>query len=128
MESTVNMLLPYAIACLEESHVQEPLADIYESYLAQFGPMVVQLEIPCALAVYLNKNENSKGNRGQVIKWIHTILSRASFIANSQRYDVWARQLMQQPPAGVIEELILDASIALKRAIRTFPLVKSEKP
>jgi len=131
MESTINEMLAYAINALAgnaQISVQEndivKIESIYESYLSQFGPMVVQMELPCAVAVYNSTKVKGGGSRAQILSMLYTIIKRydSSYVFNQPGYQEWARYLMREPISEDCIDLILDASVALKRAIRTFPL------
>ena len=101
---------------------------IYESYLCQFGPMVIQLGLRSTLAVYQNKSGGSKGDRKCILDLIWTVLKEPNYLnltddkVNSR--DKWITKLISNPEEIDLndEQLILDASVSLKRAIRTFSL------
>lgn len=144
MESTINAMLPYAIEAIKnnklifftEKDVQSvddkknigKIKSIYESYLCQFGPMVVQLGLRSTLAVYKNKSESSKGNRAYILDLIWEIINKNDFKLSSIKDSDNSKTCIERLIANKNEinnndeQLILDASVALKRAIRTFLL------
>ncbi len=135
MESTINEMLLHAIEVINESddlrkknandNRGADIKKIYESYLSQFGPMVVNLEMRNSVAVYRQDKENSEGSRDTILKVIFALIKRFDSQAFTQaNYNEWVKYLLTNDINYTQETLILDASIALKRAIRTFKLVK----
>lgn len=136
MQSIINNLLPHAIDLiskekqlrLNQNDDNSNLDGIYESYLSQFGPMANQLGLRSTLAVYFHK-------RKIILKLIYNLLKKDTSInfinKEKENYEVWSKSLLQLNNNAIVEissmneQYILDASIALKRAIRTFPLVKN---
>lgn len=132
MESIVNTLIPHAISAIEEKdRIKDgtKIKGIYESYLSQFGPMCVQLGLRSALAVYENKAQSGKGNRQYVLDLIFEVLKKANLTGNPTNSRDWVNSLLsiQNDIPFSTEQLILDASIALKRAIRTFSLTDDKQ-
>lgn len=136
MESTINSMIPYAIACITgntQIKQGEKVEGIYESYLSQFGPMVIQLGMRSTLAVYQNKAGSSKGNRGFILDLIYKTLQDSHFMnfsaENVRTRSKWIDSYLRQTSdiSSNDEQLILDASVALKRAIRTFSLTDDKQ-
>ncbi|MCO5232217.1 MAG: hypothetical protein M9888_00610 [Chitinophagales bacterium] len=132
-----------------ENDANSKIKGIYESYLSQFGPMAYQIGIRSTLAVYFNKDgSKSKGDRKYILKLIFNLLKghTALRFASKQNFDQWINAILidkdinqagedlHDPSSNCNvnptntdisqsdEDLLLDASIALKRAIRTFYL------
>jgi len=138
MESTINTLIPFAIDAIDKNEKIRNNQDankvegIYESYLSQFGPMVIQLGLRSTLAVYQNKKGGSKGDRGYILDLLWKVLGNSPFstliphIVNNR--NKWIDNYLRQTDEidNQEETLILDASIALKRAIRTFSLTEDK--
>lgn len=136
MESTINSMIPYAISCISANtqiKQGEKVKGIYESYLSQFGPMVIQLGMRSTLAVYQNKAGNSKGDRKFILDLIWKTLNDSRFMdlsANTvNSREKWINRYLGQNDEinPNDEQLILDASVALKRAIRTFSLTDDKQ-
>lgn len=139
MQSLVEHLLPYAVQVITENKAtisvdaksEKQIDGLYESYLSQFGPMEINLGLRNTLAVYLHKEK-----RDTILKLIFELLKKDTsirFINNDKpNAKEWAKSLLtlQGTQAVTIDEAnrqyILDASVALKRAIRTFELKKSD--
>jgi CRISPR/Cas system CMR-associated protein Cmr5 small subunit len=101
---------------------------IYESYLSQFGPMVNQIGIRSTLAVYYNKDgSKSKGDRKYILQLIYEILNNHPGLnfAPGLSFGDWIAAILRNNEISEADEaLLLDASVALKRAIRTFYLTE----
>ena len=130
MQSIIDDLLPLAI---EKINAKTEIKDgvkvkgIYESYLSQFGPMAYQIGIRSTLAVYYNKDaESSGGDRKHILQLIFDVLKSNTTLnfANIQNFNNWIEAILTNTTDidDNIESLLLDASVALKRAIRTFYL------
>lgn len=133
MQSIIDDLLAGAITAIaNKTEIREHPNDdtskiqgIYESYLSQFGPMANQIGIRSTLAVYFNKSGSGSGDRIHVLKLIFNLLKQhtgLSFVPN-QDFDDWINAILKDTDINQADEdLLIDASIALKRAIRTFYL------
>ena len=130
METTIDTLIPFAIKCIEQ-HPDEDfrsngkIKGIYESYLSQFGPMSIQIGLRSTLAVYNNKKNKGGGNREFILNLIHKILKKSSMRLSNvpgEECADWINIYLKEDISQQDEQLILDASVALKRAIRTFSL------
>lgn len=131
MESTINVMLAPALDIISSnSHIKKgvKIDGIYESYLSQFGPMVNQLLLSSTFAVYCNKEKKGEGDRSQIIRMIFDVINKyqPAYFGNSTTYDEWIKKIMKNENdiATINEQIILDASVALKRAVRTFELEK----
>jgi CRISPR/Cas system CMR-associated protein Cmr5 small subunit len=129
MESTINEMLADAIAIIEgnkkiKDDKNVKVKGIYESYLSQFGPMIVQMELPCTMAVYNTTKAKGGGNRALIVEMLFELIKAydITYLNSKNTYDAWAKYLMTERIEEDVVDLIMDASVALKRAIRTFPL------
>jgi len=124
MNSFIDDLLPKAINVLSrETNIKEgnSIKGIYESYLSQFGPMASQIGMRSTIAVYFNKDTSTnKGDRKIILKLIFKLIHNNE---NSD-YKIWTEKILKDEIEinTELENKILDASVALKRAIRTFEL------
>lgn len=136
MQSIIDDLLAEAIKAIantseireHENEDNSKIKGIYESYLSQFGPMAYQIGIRSTLAVYFNKDgSKSKGDRKYILKLIFNLLKGHTTLgfAPNQNFDQWINSILRNTDISQSDEdLLLDASIALKRAIRTFYLTE----
>jgi CRISPR/Cas system CMR-associated protein Cmr5 small subunit len=135
MESTINEMLSQAISVIANNrdikgkeNDSNKIEGIYESYLSQFGPMVVQMELPCTIAVYNTTKIKRGGDRQHIIHMLYAVISAysANYVFGKPNHQEWAKYLMTQPLTEDTIDIVLDASVALKRAIRTFPLTSKK--
>jgi CRISPR/Cas system CMR-associated protein Cmr5 small subunit len=136
MQSIIDDLLAEAIRQIAntseiretENNENSKIKGIYESYLSQFGPMANQIGIRSTLAVYYNKDgSKSKGDRKYILKLIFDVLKGYCGLnfAPNQNFKEWINTVLTGAEINEADEsLLLDASIALKRAIRTFTLTE----
>lgn len=133
MESTINAMLGPAIEVIatniDKLKKGNKIDGIYESYLSQFGPMVIQLLLPSTFAVYCNKDGKGEGDRSLIINMIFEVINKyqPNYFGNNLVHVDWTKKIMknENDMAHIHEQIILDASVALKRAIRTFKLDKN---
>lgn len=132
MESTINLMLPYAINAIskkEKLYEGAKIKSIYESYLSQFGPMSNQIGLRSTMAVYKNKSGNSQGTRMYILDLIYDILTTSEILQTGENSsEKWLNKLLSSTNEIDLteEQKILDASVALKRAIRTFSLTENK--
>jgi sucrose-6-phosphate hydrolase SacC (GH32 family) len=97
--------------------------ELYENYTAAFGMIVNQSGFQTAIAVYTEKDkENSEGDRKIIIKMLYDILKQEKFFNDD--FKVLTENILNGEYPNHYEELFKEASIALKRAIRTYDIVK----
>lgn len=137
MQTFIDDLIPNAINAIaikkeireNQNNENSKILGIYESYLSQFGPMANQLLIRNTLAVYYNKKASSKGDRKIVLQLIFDLLRNTitDFVAPNTTFEKWINSILKNTDIDEkLEEQLLDASVALKRAIRTFILTDKD--
>lgn len=135
MQSIIDDLLAGAITAIankmeireNQNNADSKILGIYESYLSQFGPMAYQIGTRSTLAVYYNKSASGKGERKYILELIFSLLQSHNGLgfANGQDFDQWIYSILRNTQISQTDEdLLIDASIALKRAIRTFYLTE----
>lgn len=130
MQSIIDDLIPNAITAIAaktkirevENNPNSKILGIYESYLSQFGPMAYQIGMRSTLAVYYNKEDRK---RRYILELIFEVLKEKEELnfAHDTDFENWIQKILKDHEVTQSDEaLLLDASIALKRAIRTFSL------
>lgn len=141
MESLIDELLPVARKSLKIAKEKEEQAnqkgiwsnnsilEIYENYTSAFPIMIDQMGLRTAIAIYYMSDSNkSEGNKKLILQLLFNILTEkepSMVIHNDCKLMVNA--IMDDQQGNIVshyEEILSDAAIALKRAIRTFPLTK----
>jgi hypothetical protein len=107
------------------------IKEIYENYTAAFGMTVNQSGFQSAFAIYNESNTNSEGKKNIVTHLLFDMLSDSDFKRNyakiimEENYDECKEQIIDGNHNNDEYEMFFkEASIALKRALRTFELVK----
>ncbi|GHT62506.1 hypothetical protein AGMMS50239_16010 [Bacteroidia bacterium] len=104
---------------------------IYESYTAAFGMVVNQSGFQSAFAIYNEKGTNSDGDKKLITNLLYDMLRDMDFVRGYNQvidendYDLCKENIFNaQHNHDQYELFFKEASIALKRAIRTFEIVK----
>jgi hypothetical protein len=98
------------------------IIEVYENYTAAFGMIVNQSGFQSAFAMYNEGNTNSDGKKEYITKLLYKILSSKRLIQETDY--ITCKESIIDGNRNNYEELFKEASIALKRAIRTFEIVK----
>lgn len=143
MESLIDDLLPKARKVLKDRKVAETKAvkkeshfwkgnsilEIYENYTSAFPIMIDQMGLRTAVAIYnVSDSNKGEGNKKFILQLIFDILKSESLTIST--HNEWLKMVdaIIDDKNGInvlhYEEILSDAAIALKRAIRTFPLTK----
>lgn len=94
----------------------------YKGYLSSFGASVMMSGLIPTLAFYANTESNSKSDRNHILIWMFKILkTQEGYNTNVEKLFDYARKLNENDLKRLEKEL-LNISIALKLAIRTFKL------
>jgi len=143
MESLIDELLPKARKVLKDRKIAETtiapkdlrvwkgdsILEIYENYTSAFPIMIDQMGLRTAVAIY-NVSDSNKGdgNKKFILQLLFDVLKSESLTIAT--HDEWSKMvdsiIDDHNGANILhyEEILSDAAIALKRAIRTFPLTK----
>jgi CRISPR-associated protein Cmr5 len=93
----------------------------YNSYISSFGASLIQSGLKATIALFENINNQDKTNapRYKLMTIILNILKK--HYKNSTK-DRLLEYLLEQENDKLLQEKIVDIAIAIKLAIRTFPL------
>ena len=94
----------------------------YNGYISSFGASIMQSGLKPTLALFENKNADTKKDKEYLTKIILNILDDATDETSLLRYVLNSKKDEQY-----LKEQILDISIAIKLSIRTFKLVDGKK-
>ncbi len=147
MESLIDALLPKAREVLknkkEEEEEEEEVSqtgkkgvwsnnsilEIYENYTSAFPIMIDQMGLRTTVAIYNASDSNKgEGNKKFILQLLFDILKSESLTTST--HTEWSKMvdaIIDDKNGTVVlhyEEILSDAAIALKRAIRTFPITK----
>ncbi len=141
MESLIDELLPIAREVLKNRKEEEAqtskkgiwsnnsILEIYENYTSAFPIMIDQMGLRTAVAIYNVADSNKgEGNKKFILQLLFDVLKSESLITTT--HTEWSKMvdaIIDDKNGAVVlhyEEILSDAAIALKRAIRTFPITK----
>ena len=139
MESLTDQLLPIAREVLRNEKVRETrsgeqgiwykssILEVYERDIAALPITIDQAGLRTAIAIYSSTPEKSEGNRKLILQLLLDILNEAKLV-NQKDCDSFIDTILDDKDGSITlqyEEFIIQAAIALKRAIRTFPVTKN---
>lgn len=100
------------------------IKEVYENYTAAFGMTVNQTGFRTAIAMYTENKTQSEGSRKIVIQLLFDILKAENLVKENSLDETTSFILESEQSLDNYEELFKEASIALKRAIRTYKIEK----
>lgn len=98
------------------------IKEIYENYTAAFGMIVNQTGFKTAIAMYAEDGTQSEGNRKIVVRLLFEMLKAEQMIEEDSLKDLKEGILGGYHDSDSYEIYFKEASIALKRAIRTYEI------
>ena len=134
MESLTDQLLPVSREVLKNVKIKEArsgqqgiwhkssIIDIYEQYVTTFPITVDQAGLRTAIAIY-----SSEDGRKLILELLFDILKKVDLM-DKDDCDSMIDTILDDKDGDITahyEEFLIQSAIALKRAIRTFPLTKS---
>jgi CRISPR-associated protein Cmr5 len=124
----VEKLIPAAIASVKDNLAEyETVNKTYKGYISAFGAGIIQSGLLPTLAMYKEGSENKKAETGRLLQAIYTVVQSKynPKPADDNLFDYALRIITDEPNKRqmVINEII-NASIAVKLAIRTFKLIE----
>jgi len=112
-------------------NITQKIPSEYFSYLASFGPTVIQTGLIQAVTFYSNINTSEGKNRKKIIDLMEKVLKENKSIPDNDTSlteylnDQWTKKDNQFARRIQLETCVMEACTACKLAIRTFP--KKEK-
>lgn len=125
MKQRIEKYIPDAIKLIKEVGIANCKGEVlneFNGYFSSFGAAIVQSGLKPALAFF--SNETRAKERSKLLKAIYKLI-----VDKNAPKDVEAKKLLEYVIANPNDEeqlkaKIIDASIALKLAVRTYKLVK----
>lgn len=109
-----------------EKKTEKKIVEVYENYTAAFGMIVNQSGFQTAIAIYSEQKAQSEGSRRIVLQLMFEILNSKELLQEKDLDSFRRNVLFGNHYNDNYEELFKEASIALKRAIRTYEIVKKQ--
>ena len=115
----IEKYIPKAIEVLDTEFSDGVIASAYNGYISSFGASIIQSGLKPTLALFENKNANTKEDKEYLTKLILKIITDDMNDGSLLRYV-----LNSNEDETYLKQKILDISIAIKLSIRTFELTK----
>ncbi len=115
----VENYIPKALEVLEKKF-KDSIPSEYNGYISSFGASLIQSGLKATVALFENKNSQSKSDKEILTEIILEILDEKSKEKSLLRYIIESKK-----DERVLKEEIKDISIAIKLALRTFELKDS---
>jgi len=115
----IEKYIPKAIEVLNEKSKNGKIPSAYNGYISSFGASIIQSGLKPTLALFENRQANTKEDKTILPKLILKILDENTTETSLLRYVINNNEELLKPK-------IIDIAIALKLSIRTFELDKGE--
>lgn len=126
----VEKLIPAAIKAVDENMAfNKEVNKAYKGYISAFGAAIVQSGLLPTLAMYKGSEEcnNKKAETRCLLDAIYAVIKTTNSPkpTDDNLFDYALRLLMQDPnKRQMVMNEIMNASVAVKLAIRTFKLIE----
>jgi CRISPR-associated protein Cmr5 len=127
----VEILIPAAIKAVNDKmSIDGKVNSAYKGYISSLGAGIIQSGLLPTLAMFKGNEDSDKkkANTGCLLEAIYEVIkSKASsqIISGDGLFDYALRASQQQNNRQAVIDEILNASIAIKLALRTFKMVES---
>ena len=128
MKQRIENYIPKAIELVKKVKIaneENEVKNEFNGYFSAFGAAIIQSGLKPALAFYAN--EKTAKERSKILKAIYVLITNEDI---KKPDELGADKLLQYVIASseqeeILKDNIIDASIALKLAVRTYKLLKS---
>ncbi len=121
-KNRVEELIPKAMESVEKFIIKNnSVASEFKGYISTFGAGIVQNGLLSTLAFYENKSANTNEDRSSLLKAIFYLIDKKSM---EEFEESLLKYVLEKDDRDYIKEEIVNAAIAIKLALRTFPVKK----
>ncbi len=126
----VEKLIPAAIASVQANLAKnESVNKAYKGYISAFGAGIIQSGLLPTLAMYKGTegSDHKKAETGHLLKAIFEVIKvnrKPEIISDQDLFDYALRVMQDGNKQQMVMNEIINASIAVKLAIRTFKLIE----
>ena len=122
----IQELIPHAIEAIDYLKIEnEKDPGVYNGYVASFGAGIIHSGLLPVIAMYSNAEKSTRdGDKSKIPAAIfHVIQKINKDIKDKYLFDYILNQLREDPSQyQKLNRLVMDASIAVKLALRTYKL------
>jgi len=113
----IEKYIPDVMEILEEVK-KESISKSYNGYISSFGASVMMSGLKATVAMFENKNADTKADRSFLMYLILKVLDK-----NAKKDDSLLKYILKnQDRETILKQQILDIATAIKLCIRTFKL------
>ncbi len=127
MKKKIEDYLPRAIDIVKEVGIANPRNEVdnrFSGYFSAFGASIIMSGMKPTLAFY--SNDKTVGDRSKILSAVYRIIREN----NAANEPVEPKDLLtyyiENETDNMLKQKILDATIALKLAVRTYTLIKKD--
>jgi CRISPR-associated protein Cmr5 len=123
MKKRVEKYLPRAIELIDEIHIAQngEVKNEFHGYFSSFGAAIIQSGLKPALAFFSNENSDVSKERAKLLKAIYKLVVTDG---NDKDATALLKHIITENNESKLKPEIIDASVALKLAVRTYKLKK----
>jgi len=118
-KNNIEKYIPKTIEILSIEFENGKIPSAYNGYISSFGASIIQSGLKPTLALFENRQANTKEDKSFLMNLILKILDENTTETSLLRYVINHNEELLKPK-------IIDIAIALKLSIRTFELDKGE--
>lgn len=118
----IEKFIPEALKVLDAEFQDGKIPSEYNGYISAFGAGIIQSGLKPTVAIYENKNAETKSDKDRLTRIILKIIAPDVDEKSLLRYIINSKE-----SEAYLKEKIKDASIAIKLTMRTFELQKDER-
>jgi CRISPR-associated protein Cmr5 len=126
MKKRIEGYIPRAIELINEVHIANNgiVKNEFNGYFSSFGAAIIQSGLKPALAFFSNTKSDAAANRAKILTAIYVLIIGGGSEGVTPKMLI--EYVIDHPnDEEVLKAKIVDASIALKLAVRTFKIEKS---
>ena len=129
MKKRIEKYLPRAIEIVKEVGIADEdnrVPSEFNGYISSFGAAIIQSGLKPAAAFFSNENSRTEKVRSLVVKAVYALINDNE-AEKIEAKDLLDHIIQNNHRIRSITQEIIDASVALKLAIRTYKKLKSDE-
>ena len=127
MKKRIEGYIPTAIDLIRDLQIASPQGIVkneFNGYFSSFGAAIILPGLKPALAFFSNTKSEAARNRAKILKAIHMLVIGGDELTVEPK-DLLQYVIGHSADEDILKAKIVDASIALKLAVRTYQIEKT---
>ncbi|MCD4675189.1 MAG: hypothetical protein K8S18_04230 [Desulfobacula sp.] len=122
MKKRIENYLPRALEIVKELGIAEndEVPSEFNGYISSFGAAIIQSGLKQAATFFSNENSRTDQDRAKIVKAVYLLICDNP--DPKAKSDALSKLLEEKGRTHLMTEKVIDASVALKLAIRTYKL------